>query len=105
MPLYQFACACGWGTEQRAGYEIESVPCPGCAAPAHRAAVNRINATGFAIPAITGRPIPLSRYHEAQQQMVRDAERTGVPAPDVLGIAKQQANYIRRHAPELVRGT
>lgn len=51
------------------------------------------------------RRVPLNRFIEAQGQMVRDAERTGVPAPDVLGIAKRQAAAIEKHAPELVTGT
>lgn len=47
----------------------------------------------------------LSRFIEAQGQMVRDAERTGVPAPDVLGDARKRAAAIAKHAPEIVTGT
>lgn len=105
MPTYAFSCGCGWRTEQRAGYETVEVECPVCSAPAPRESVYRVNATGFAIPPMRERPVPISRFVEAQGEMVRHAEVSGVPAPDVLTMAKRQASQIRRHAPELITGT
>jgi hypothetical protein len=67
--------------------------------------VYAVNHVGFAIPPMRERPLHLSRAIEAQGEMVREAERTGVPAPDVLGIAQRRAAQIRKTAPELVTGT
>lgn len=105
MPTYTYSCSCGWQGDLRAGYDERERDCPACAARMERGQVYAVNGSGFAIPPMGARGIPMKRFIEAQGQMTRDAERTGKPAPDVLGMAQRAASHIRRHAPELVSGT
>jgi len=105
MPRYDFRCPDGHVTERRAGFEQAASVCGVCGAAAERVAVNRIGMSGFAIPPMGARAIPLNRFAEAHGEMLRTAERTGVQAPDVMGIARRQADYIKKVAPELVHGT
>lgn len=104
MPTYDFRCAKGHVTEKRAGYDQSAIGCH-CGAEARRSPVNRFGVSGFAIPSMRARPVPLSTFTEAQGEMVHTSQRTGVPAPDVMAIAKRQAAQIKRHAPELITGT
>lgn len=105
MPTYDFRCAMGHVTERRAGYDQSAIGCPVCGAEARRASINRLGMSGFATPPMRSRPVGLSAFTEAQGEMVHTAQRTGIPAPDVMAIAKRQAAHIQRHAPELVTGT
>lgn len=106
MPRYDYRCAVGHEEERIAGFDDSVLSCGACGSPAQRMVPSRPPLMGgFAIPPMNERRIPLSRFVEAQGQMVRDAERAGVSAPDVLGIAKRQAAAIRKHAPEMVSGT
>lgn len=105
MPRYDFRCADGHVTEEWAGFDRLTSRCE-CGAESERVAVpSRVSITGFAVAPMRERPVNLSRFIEAQGQMVRDAERTGVPAPDVLGDARKRAAAIAKHAPEIVTGT
>lgn len=106
MPRYDFRCPAGHITEEVAGFDQSTSLCA-CGAESAREQVPSRPArfNGFAIPPMRERKIPLSRFVEAQGEMVRAAERTGVQAPDVLGIAKRQAAAIAEAAPELVSGT
>lgn len=104
MPTYDFRCAMGHVTERRAGYDQSAIGCH-CGLVANRSPVNRLGKSGFATPPMRSRPVGMSTFTEAQGEMVHTAQRTGVPAPDVMAIAKRQAAYIQRHAPELVTGT
>lgn len=104
MPLYDFRCSNGHVTEQRAGYDQSAIGCH-CGTEAQRNPVNRLSVSGFAIQPMRSRPVGLSQFIEAQGEMVRTAERTGVMAPDVMAIAKRQAARIEKHAPELITGT
>lgn len=105
MPRYDFRCSDGHLHEMRAGYDQPALPCPSCGKEARRNPVNRLGVSGFAIPPMRARPVGLSDFTEAQGEMVHTAERTGVPAPDVMAIAARQAALITKHAPELVSGT
>lgn len=105
MPRYDFRCPSGHITELRAGYDQSAAACGSCGAEASRVAVNHIGMSGFAIPPMSARAIPLKRFEEAHGEMLLAAERSGVEAPDVMGIAKRQAEQIKRHAPELITGT
>lgn len=106
MPTYDFRCAQGHAYEARVPYSTTRGVCPDCGGAAQREFVPaHIHVTGFAIPPMKERGIPLSRFTEAQGEMVHRAEKAGKAAPDVLGIARRQASEIRRHAPELITGT
>lgn len=39
MPIYDFTCESGHIFEKRAGYEVETLPCPLCGEPAYREAI------------------------------------------------------------------
>lgn len=67
--------------------------------------VNRLGVSGFAISPMRSRPVGLTEFTEAQNEMVHNAQRLGVQAPDVMAIAQRQAARIKRHAPELITGT
>jgi hypothetical protein len=104
MPFYDFRCPQGHVTERRAGFGQSAIGCP-CGVAAERVAVNRIGFSGFAVAPMAERNIPLRRFEEAHGEMLRTAERTGVQAPDVMAIARWQAEQIKRHSPELITGT
>jgi len=106
MPTYDFRCATGHDFEARVPYCATSGHCPQCGEIAQRTFVPApFSSGGFAVPPMWARRIPLNRFIEAQGEMVRTAERTGQPAPDILKIAKRQAAIVRRYQPELVTGT
>ena len=105
MPMYDFRCTAGHNTERRTDYNQSAIECPGCGVEARRVPVYHIGVSGFAIPPMRSRPVGISEFAEAQGEMVHTANRIGVPAPDVMAIAKQQAATIKRHAPELITGT
>lgn len=106
MPMYGFRCACGHAFDARVPYSTGERECVACGGRAQREFVPAaFGRSGFAIPPMRERPLPVGRFLEAQHDMVRDAERHGVEAPDVVAAAKHQAATIRAHAPELVTGT
>ena len=103
MPLYDFRCDEGHEFEERGGFNTSEVPCH-CGLVARRSSVNRIGVSGFATPAMNERPLPISRGQEAMDDMQTQARKTGVEAPDVWQIAKDEAKRIRQHEPELIKG-
>lgn len=104
MPRYDYLCPAGHQRESVESRETDSIECD-CGLAGRRVVLSAPLVGGFAIPPMRERKVPLSRFVDAQGEMVRQAERTGVPAPDVLGIARREAAAISKAAPELVTGT
>lgn len=105
MPLYDFECAEGHVTEALTDREAKALDCDVCRAPAQRVVVypgHTPGVTGVTVPPMRERRVRLTRFAEAQGEMVHEAERTGVAAPDVLGIAKRRAADIQKYRPDLL---
>lgn len=90
MPLYDFRCRADHSTEHLAGFDVSEIVCPACGLPARRSAVNLIRHTGFVPTPTKEHYIPLSRAIEAQHEMVYQAEKHGVQAPDLWKEAKRR---------------
>ena len=105
MPNYDYLCSRGHLREVFAGRDDSSLPCEDCGEQSRRVITTAPHITGCAVPPMNQRKLPLDRFINAQQELVRDAEKAGVEAPDILGAAKRQARRIQKHAPELVGGT
>lgn len=84
MPRYDFRCDAGHITEHVTPHAVETAACP-CGAAARRQPYSPGHVpgvTGFAARPTREAPIAVSRYIEAQHEMVDRAARTGVRAPD-----------------------
>lgn len=95
MPRYDFRCTEGHITERVTPYTVETVDCP-CGASARRqpyAPGHVPGVTGFAARPTREAPIHLSRFVEAQHEMVDRAARTGVPAPDPVREAVRRIHH------------
>ena len=102
MPTYDFRCEAGHTTESVEHRETRAIACDVCGSSAARVAVpSRLGISGFTTTPIGERRFPLDRFVEAQGEMIRDAERAGVKAPDVLKIAEHHAREIQTHRPDL----
>lgn len=107
MPLYDYSCECGVVTEARAGYGVESLPCPACGQVAKRQAVYRVSLSG--LPTDAGRQSDRRKsrqrfadYREASQELGRahtqSENEAGHPiqAPNYYEIGLARAAKLRK---------
>ena len=89
MPNYDWRCPAGHEHEAYAERSTHSLPCPVCNRQAQRQlAVAGI--MGMVTTPTRYAPIPLTRFVEAQHEMVYQAEKQHVSLPDPLQIARQR---------------
>jgi hypothetical protein len=48
MPIYSYACVCGWHADLRGSWSTKSVSCSNCKRDVRRAEVNTVGVAGFA---------------------------------------------------------
>ena len=76
-------------TESVQPHEADAIECP-CGRSAQRVVLAPPQVTGFASRPTREAPINLSRYMEAQGEIVHTAERHGIEPPDLWGAAKER---------------
>ena len=89
MPRYDYRCAEGHTTESVQPHEVDAIECL-CGRSAQRVVLAPPQATGFAQRPTREAPINLTRYMEAQGEIVQAAERHGIEPPDLWGAAKER---------------
>ena len=92
MPNYDFRCAGGHEHEASTPRETSAVACFSCGRPAQRfiSARTAPRANGFAPKPTREHYVCLDRGINAQHEMVTQAQKAGVQAPDVWQIAKDR---------------
>jgi len=106
VPTYDYRCAEGHVTERRvASYDADSLQCS-CGLLAQRIpAYVSTGINGVAIPPMSARKIPMIDAFNAIEEVQSKARKDGVEPPDLLAAGQRRAEYIQKHAPELVEGT
>ena len=69
---------------------MASLPCPRCGLPAQRVVLTPPYVVGQANRPTSEAPINLTRYLEAQGEIVHQAEKHGVEPPDLFKAAKDR---------------
>lgn len=90
MPRYDFRCPEGHVSEAVRSYDVGEIACIGCGLPAQRVVLSAPYVTGFANRPTNEAPINLTRYMEAQGEIVHEAEKHGVEPPDLWKAAKDR---------------
>ena len=90
-PIYDFCCPEGHTTEQRAGIEIDKIPCPTCGLPAKREAVYRDQC-------IFGETVA---KHQRRAEIPRDERRYGKE----FGLFQEAAHEINYVAHKMEEST
>lgn len=97
MPQYDFCCDGGHVTELRVERGTREIEC-GCGRPSQRVVVypeNGIGLAGVARMPLREQPINFTQAVEAQGELLHEAARQGVEAPDVVALGYRQAQRKR----------
>jgi hypothetical protein len=93
MPKYDYRCAGGHTTEAVRPVEVGLIDCSTCEEPAQRLAVYDVQVMGDGInchrPTREAR-ININQLTEAHGEVLHEAKKKGVQAPDFLKIAKER---------------
>lgn len=97
MARYDYRCAGDHTTEAMRPMSVGLIDCPTCGGPAQRVAVYpRAGETFIGGDGITAHrptreaPVNVTRFTEAHGEVLHEAEKRGVQAPDFFGIAKER---------------
>lgn len=93
MPRYDYRCAAGHIKERIGGFNEKSVRCR-CGLTAQRLSVYReqyLGGDGITAHRPTREaPVNITRFTEAHGEVLRDAEKAGTTAPDLLRVAQER---------------
>lgn len=92
MPRYDYQCTAGHVRESTEDRETSSVACSACGGVARRIVVpgHAPGVNGFTQKPTREHYVPLGRALEAQHEIVHQAERAGIQAPDLWSEAKRR---------------
>ena len=90
MPRYDYRCPEGHISEAYRSRDVGEIACIGCGLPAQRVVLAAPYVTGFAYRPTREAPLPVSRFVEAQGEILHQAAKHGVEPPDLYKAAKER---------------
>ena len=96
MPTYDFTCSCGEVTEARAGYDVRILPCPACGRQAERTLPGPGHLPLLIGPTVSRptptreHPVNVTRFVEAQGELLHHCEKNHIDPPDLYKAAKDR---------------
>lgn len=89
MPRYDYRCEAGHTHEARASRDTGSLICPECGQTAQRL-IGAAGMSGFARTPTREARLNVSRFIEAQHELVHTAAKHGEEPPDLWAAAKRR---------------